>query len=77
MTPWDGKTERRSDPTDHDNLIRVITILAEHVKNFDQHVIEDKKNFESLSNKLWSHARYIYIGIGMLAVIQVILKIHI
>lgn len=73
---WDGKTERRNNAGDHDNITRLITLLENHVKNFDSHVIEDKENFKSIGDKLWNHAKYIYIGIGIVGVVEVIMGLH-
>lgn len=64
---WNGNVERRHNPSDHDNLIRVITLLAEHVKNFDTHVLDDK----ILSKKVDFHSKMIYIGIGGLGMINI------
>lgn len=72
--PWDGKTERRNNAGDHDNITRIITILDNHVKNFDKHVEEDKVNFGDVNKKVQVHAQYIYIGIGIIAVLQFLLK---
>lgn len=66
--PWDGLEERRIEPTDHDNLIRVITILSEHVKNFDSHVVDDK----AIAKKVeWSN-KMLYMGLGGIAALQLI-----
>lgn len=73
---WDGDIERRKTPTDHDNLIRVIAILSEHVKNFDDHVKEDKDSFQKVGDKLWGHARFIYIGLGAIGVIELLVGLH-
>lgn len=73
---WDGRTERRSNPSDHDNLTRVITLLGEHVKNFDTHVADDKRAFETMGNRLWNHAKFIYIGIGGVAILELIGFFH-
>ena len=64
--PWDGNTERRHNPTDHDNLIRVIAILAEHVKNFDNHILDDKNALKKLD---WAN-KMIYIGLGAIGTLQ-------
>lgn len=71
---WDGKTERRHNTSDHDNITRLLTILDAHVKNFDKHVTDDEENFKEVGTKLWNHARFIYMGIGILAVLEFILK---
>ena len=73
---WDGRTERRAHTTDHDNLTRVVVLLENHVKNFDAHVVEDKRNFQDISDKLWGHAKYIYIGIGIIGVVEVLMGMH-
>lgn len=53
MPTWDGKTERRNHPSDHDNLTRTIVLLENHIKNFDSHISEDKKNFDFLNKSVW------------------------
>lgn len=72
MPIWDGKTERRSNPSDHDSLTRAIAILENHVKNFDNHVVEDNK----LRERVEKHAMYIYLAIGGLGVLQFIIRGH-
>lgn len=69
---WDGETERRSFPSDHDNLIRVIAILAEHVKNFDNHVIDDKL----MAKKVEFSTKMVYMAMGAIAVLQIIGIFH-
>lgn len=69
MPTWDGK-ERRMPTQDHDTLIEVVQILKNHVANFDKHIEADKIAFQDIGDKLWKHAMYIYIGIGILAAIN-------
>ena len=71
---WDGK-ERRT-VSDHDTLIEVVQVLKNHVANFDKHVDSNKTEFSLLQNKIWEHARYIYIGIGIIVVLNVITKLR-
>lgn len=72
--PWDGKTERRSSSSDHDNVIRILESIETLIKNFDKHVLDDGIRFERVENKIWEHARYIYIGIGIIAVINILIS---
>lgn len=65
---WDGKTERRQSNNDHDNITRMITILDNHVKNFDTHTLEDKKNFDFLNKTVW-------IGFGALGTIEILMRL--
>lgn len=65
---WDGKTERRRDPSDHDNLIRMLVITENLVKNFDTHVVEDKRNFGFLNKAVW-------IGFGALGMLEILMRI--
>lgn len=60
MPNWDGKTERRSNASDHDNITRTLTILEIQVKNFDEHrrdfkshLEDDKKRFDFLDKSVW------------------------
>lgn len=73
---WDGSTERRSNPSDHDNLTRAINILESHVKNFDNHIIEDKENFKSIRDQVGKHAMYIYMALGAIGVIEFLFNAH-
>lgn len=57
--PWDGKTERRTDATDHDHIIRMLTIQEGMVKTFDSfntafvtHTLEDEKKFKELNKSM-------------------------
>ena len=68
---WDG-IERRNKATDHDTLIQVVQILTNHVENFNQHVTDDKAAFDEIGKRLWNHAKFIYIGIGIVAVLEVL-----
>lgn len=72
---WDGKIERRNNPTDHDNLTRLLISVENHVKNFEKHIEEDKISFGSVNEKVDKHAMYIYMGIGALAIIEIALKL--
>ena len=70
---WDGE-ERRKMNTDHDTLTEIVQILKSHVENFDKHVIDDKVNFGKIDNKIDNHAKYIYIGMGIIGVLEVLMK---
>lgn len=65
--PWDGKTERRKDPTDHDNITRMLVITENLVTNFNTHVDKDEKNFSRLNKAFW-------IGLGVLGTLEFLLK---
>ncbi len=67
-TKWNGETERRNNPSDHDNLIQVITLLAEHVKNFDNHVQEDK----IMAKEVKFSTKIIYMGMGAIGLLQLL-----
>lgn len=71
---WDGKIERRTNPTDHDTLVRAITILEHHVKNFDTHVGDDKESFKIIRAQIGKHAIFIYIAIGGIGMLEFIMK---
>ena len=75
MPIWDGN-ERRKNPTDHDTLICLTQIMANHVKNFEAHIITDNNNFKDIGDKLWNHAKYIYMGLGIVGVVEVIIGLH-
>lgn len=65
--PWDGKTERRSNPSDHDNITRMLVVTEQLVKNFDSHVEEDTKNFGFLNKAVW-------IGFGALGMLELFMR---
>lgn len=65
---WDGKTERRNNPSDHDNLTRLLNIVETLVNNFDKHVIEDKKNFDFNNRIIW-------IGFGALGTLELVMRL--
>ena len=72
---WDGKVERRGNPSDHDNIVRLMVSIENHVNNFDKHVVEDAKNFGSVNSKIDKQSILIYTGVGILIAVQFILKL--
>lgn len=62
--------------TDHDTLIEIVQILKNHVNNFDSHVKTDSDNFRDIGNKIWVHAKWIYICIGGVGVLEFIGFFH-
>lgn len=67
--PWDGNIERRRSPTDHDSVVRLLAMFAEHIKNFDNHVLDDK----SMYKKIDFHSKMIYVGMGAIGMLQFVL----
>ena len=70
---WDGKDERRRNVNDHDAITRLLILLEQHVKNFDnqldafnQHVADDNRNFATLNRAMW-------VAIGVVTTIQFLL----
>lgn len=74
MPNWDGKTERRGNPNDHDNITRLLISVESHVKNFDKHVEDDKNSFTRITSRVDKHAIYIYMALGALAILQFLVK---
>ena len=72
---WDGKVERRQNPSDHDNIVRLLVSVENHVNNFEKHTDEDVQNFAKVNGKVDKHAMYIYMGIGAIAIIEIIFKL--
>lgn len=68
MPNWDGKTERRRDPSDHDNITRMLIITEQLVKNFDAHVAKDDKNFGFLNKAVW-------VGFGALGMLEIFMRL--
>lgn len=74
-TPWDGQTERRAIPDDHDKLTRLLVSVETHVQNFNRHAEEDKVNFKEIRDQIGKHAMWIYMAIGGVAAIQLLSKV--
>lgn len=74
MTPqsYNGDERRSQTVKDHDNLIEVITILAQHVKNFDTHVESNELDFANLIASVDRLKFYVYIGVGIAVAVQVL-----
>jgi hypothetical protein len=73
---WNGN-ERRQPTKDHDTLIQVVTILDNHVKNFNMHTdafkaheIRDQANFDSLRKDVLGIQRVIWIATGIILAVQ-------
>lgn len=70
---YDGP-DRRQQRDDHDTVVKLLTLMTTHVKNFDEHRIsfekhvdEDKVNFKVLNKGLWC-------GVGAISVIELVSK---
>ncbi len=80
--PYKG-VERRKHSDDHDTVIELVAILKSHVdsnaknwERFDDHVADDKKSFDKIGDKLWLHAKYIYIAIGGVGLLELLMGLH-
>lgn len=74
---WDG-IERRTKTSmaqdDHDLLVKIHTNLDNFISKFEDHEISDEKKFDKHDSRLTLVERGLWIGIGSIAVIQIILK---
>lgn len=57
---WDGKTERRSNATDHDHIIRMLATqetMMEQFKSFNTafvtHTLEDERKFDKVNKNIY------------------------
>lgn len=74
MDKWNGITERRANPDDHDKLTRLLVAVENHVSNFDTHVKEDKESFKDVRDQVGKHAKWIYVGLGVIGTLEFLLK---
>lgn len=74
ISKWDGK-ERRSDPTDHDHIVRLITQNDSIVETLRLTKIEltvhQRKDEEKFEKIMWNQA----IGLGIIMTIQFVVVI--
>ncbi len=81
---WEGKDRRRSERPEsqdmHDTLIRIDANLSNFMKRFEDHSEEDSENFEKTDKRIEKITevqedlrKYVWIGIGGLAVLQFII----
>ena len=73
MSDWDGK-ERRQNQSDHDILIRIDANLKTHLSKCDEKCRENEKHFDKHSKRIGTLEKAYWVGIGAIAVIQIILK---
>lgn len=60
---WDGR-ERRRATSDHDALIRIITLLENHTKSFEDHIMADNLYFKEIKNEIKAINRFMWTVIG-------------
>lgn len=67
---------------DHDTLIELVQIIANHVKNFEvhsnaftKHEIRDQANFDELRRDILSLKKGLYIGTGMILAVEALPKL--
>lgn len=71
LQPWDGTTERRQKAQDHDTLIELVTILSNHVVNFNAHVESDTSNFKELKTTVLNIERCVWVATGVIITVHV------
>lgn len=70
---WDGN-ERRHDTSDHDILIRMETKLTNFLDNCAKQCKDNENHFEKHSKRITTLEKAYWIAIGVIAVLQVILR---
>ena len=61
--------------TDHDLLTRIDANLEAFMKKVDDHIREDKSDFEKLEKKVDGNSRIIWMAIGALSLVSVLIKL--
>jgi len=74
MTSWDGRERRNGVGKDHDLLTRIDANLINFLIEFKSHVIDDNKNFEEHDKRIKSLEKVFWCGVGVVLVLQVLLK---
>ena len=55
-------------------MTQISTKLDILITTFDGHLIDDKKNFADINNKLYAQMRFYWMGLGFIAAVEVFLK---
>lgn len=74
MEKWDGRTERRGNPNDHDKLTRLLVLsesqgedIREFKSDFKDHVKDDNQRFTKAN---W----FIGIGVGIVTAVEILFR---
>ena len=78
---------RRVEDEGHESPMATLARIDENIKflktgalevreRLERHEVEDDKKFKVVFDKLWEHARVIYIGLGIVGVVEVIMNLH-
>lgn len=60
-----------------DENIKFLKVGAETTRiQLHEHQKDDSEKFTEIGKKLWEHARYIYMGLGIVGVVEVIIGFH-
>ena len=70
---WDG-TERRQEHKDHDILIRIDQNLKNFLERCEKQCVDNAAHFDKHSKRITTLEKGYWIAVGVLAVIQVLLK---
>jgi hypothetical protein len=74
MSDWDGRERRQ----EMQNLTINLATLTERVGNLinalEKHIEITDERLTALEDKVWGHAKFIYMGLGIFAVINILLK---
>lgn len=75
MTAWDGKERRMSNTQDHD-LIQKIANDTGWIRDWsEKHDIKDDLRFDKVAKDLEFSKKVIYGGLGIVAFIEIFLKV--
>lgn len=71
---WDGEN-RRKEKDNNDLLIEIHSDLRNFLKNFENHLREDRENFAEINKKLDFQQKIVYGGMGILLFVEFIVKV--
>ncbi len=78
MTKWDGIERRKGcmSGDDHDLLIKINQNIENLLTNFQTHCISDMSTFKESKARISNLERIVWMGLGALAVLNILLKIY-
>ena len=74
MTSWDGKERRNGSQMDHDLLTKIDVNLSNFLKQFEQHIVDDKNGFVEHDKRIKNLEKVFWCGVGVLFVLEVFFK---
>ena len=75
MTPYNGPERRNGGGEDHDVLTRIDVNLQNFMKQFEEHIQDDKRIFKEINSKIDKHERIAYMFLGAVFLIEFFLRV--